>query len=146
MNIREQLIRDEDRRLKPYLDCCGKYWRECTCVVKGKLTIGVGRNLDDRGITHTESLYLLDNDTSDFRKGLVMALPWTATLDEARFGVLVNMAFNLGLDGLLLFKNMLLCIRLEQWDKAATHLLDSTYAKQVGDRAKRLAEQLRTGV
>lgn len=134
MNIREQLIRDEGRHLKVY---------RCPA---GKLTIGVGRNLEDRGITHVEALYLLDNDIADFRKGIVTALPWSATLDDARFGVLLNMAFNLGLDGLLEFKNMLLSIRLEQWDKAAQHLLDSKYAEQVGDRARRLATQIRTGV
>jgi len=146
MNIREQLLRDEGERLKPYLDCCGRYWRECSCKVRGKLTIGIGRNLDDQGIAHLEALSLNDNDIRDFTKELVEALPWVATLDDARFGAFLNLCFNMGVTGLLGFKNMLLAARLGRWDKAAAELLDSDYATQVGDRAKRLAKQLETGV
>ena len=133
MGIREQLIRDEGRSLKPYQDTAGK------------LTIGVGRNLSDRGISHAEALYLLDNDIADFTKQLATALPWAGALDEARFGALVNMAFNMGVDGLLEFKQMLAALRVGNWDKAADDLLDSLYAQQVGDRAVRLANQIRTG-
>lgn len=49
MTIQHQLIRHEGERLKPYMDCCGKSWRDCQCIDKGKLTIGVGRNLADVG-------------------------------------------------------------------------------------------------
>lgn len=138
MNLREQLIRDEGRHLKPY---------RCP---SGKLTIGVGRNLEDRGITHAEALYLLDNDISDFTRQVSQSLPWSAQLDQARFGVLINMAFNMGLgndsEGLLSFKQMLLNLRNARWDQAAAELLDSAYARQVGDRARRLAAQILTGV
>ena len=134
MNIREQLIRDEGRHLIVY---------RCP---RGKLTIGVGRNLEDRGITHAEALYLLDNDIADFTRELVAVIPWAAPLDDARFGALLNMAFNLGVEGLTDFKKMLLAIRYERWDEAAKELLDSVYARQVGDRARRLARQIETGV
>ena len=132
--LRSQLIRDEGERLKPYKDS------------RGFLTIGIGRCLDTRGITHAEALYLLDNDIADFTKELVDALPWAATLDDARFGVLVNMAFNMGTAGLLEFKNILLAVKMGLWQKAADHLLQSLYAEQVGPRADRLAKQLVTGV
>ena len=134
VHLRTQLMRDEGESLKPYKDSRG-FW-----------TIGIGRCLDTRGITHTEALFLLDDDIADFSKEIFEALPWAATLDDARLGVLVNLAFNLGLAGLLEFRNMLLAVRLAQWDKAAEHLLSSIYAEQVGDRAKRLAKQLTTGV
>jgi len=140
------LIRDEGRQLRPYLDCCGKYWRDCTCAVKGNLTIGVGRNLDSNGISGKECNFLLSEDIAEKTQEVSTKLPWAGTLDDARFGVLINMAFNMGVDGLLEFKGMLGAMRAGQWDSAASHLLDSLYATQVGDRAKRLAKQLQTGV
>ena len=128
-----QLIRDEDLKLKPY---------HCT---SGKLTIGVGRNLDDKGISREEALYLLQNDVNEVRADLVSQFPWMRDLDEARFGAFVNLAFNMGIAGLKTFVNTLQHARHGHWDKVAVNLLKSKYASQVGDRAKRVAEQLRTG-
>lgn len=127
------LIRDEGERLKPY---------RCTA---GKLTIGVGRNLDDVGITREESRYLLAGDIKRFQDDLFRALPWARALDEARRGVLLNMAFNLGMAGLLGFKNTLELIRTGQYAEAAKAMLASKWAKQVGARADRLARQMETG-
>jgi lysozyme len=64
---------------------------------------------------------------------------------DARRGVLVNMAYNLGVTGLLSFKKMLSAYKKGAFVEAAQHMLDSKWAKQVGDRAKRLAEQMRSG-
>ena len=89
--LRETLIRDEGERLKPYLDCCGRYWRECDCEKKGTLTIGVGRNLDDPGINHIESLAMLDNDIERIKEELFETLPWSAYLNDARLGALINL-------------------------------------------------------
>lgn len=133
MNIRDQLIRDEGLQLKVY---------RCPA---GKLSVGVGRNLQDRGITQAEALYLLDNDVEDFTARLIKAMPWTQQLDGARFGVLVNMAFNMGVDGLTRFKQMLTAMEAGEWGRAAQELLNSVYAQQVPGRAKRLAQQLITG-
>ena len=128
-----QLIRDEDLRLKPY-----------RCI-SGKLTIGVGRNLDDKGILREEALYLLQNDVDEVRQDLVSQFPWMRDLDEARFGAFVNLAFNMGITGLKTFVNTLQHARHGHWDKVAVNLLKSKYASQVGDRAKRIAKQLETG-
>lgn len=127
------LVEDEGFRAKPY---------RCTA---GKLTIGVGRNLEDRGITKEEALYLLDNDIKACFKELTAALPWFAELDEVRQMVLINMAFNLGLHGLLKFKNTLSLIATGQYKKASVEMLDSLWAKQVGRRALRLSKMLETG-
>lgn len=131
--IEDDLIRDEGLKLKPY---------KCTA---GKTTIGVGRNLDDVGITNEEALELLRNDIMRCMKDLDKNLPWWRTLTENRQSALVNLCFNLGIGGLLGFKNTLEYIRTGQYDKAAENALQSKWAAQVGDRAKRIAELIRKG-
>jgi lysozyme len=128
-----QLRLHEGERLKPY---------RCTA---GKLTIGVGRNLDDRGISAAESAYLLGNDIDHHWRELVKALPWVEQLDEVRQRVLLDMAFNLGIGGLLGFKNTLATIKGGNYRKAGEMMLDSKWAGQVGQRADRLAVMMATG-
>lgn len=133
MDIFEQLRRDEGVRLKPYTDTVGK------------LTIGVGRNLTDKGISDDEATLLLQDDVAEVTSALTAALSWLATLDDARKGVLVNLAFNLGVAGLLAFHNTLTALQAGDWTTAAAQLLDSKWAGQVGARATRLADQIRLG-
>jgi lysozyme len=128
-----QLRLHEGERLKPY---------RCTA---GKLTIGVGRNLEDRGITATESAYLLGNDIDGFYVALQKALPWVSQLDEVRQRVLLDMAFNLGIQGLLTFKNTLATIKAGDYGKAGPMMLQSKWAEQVGRRAERLSTMMVTG-
>jgi lysozyme len=132
-NILEQLKRDEGLRLKPYKDSVGK------------TTIGIGRNLDDVGISEDEALILLHNDLGKVAGELRAALPWAENLGPVRGSVLGNMAFNMGIGGLLQFHKFLTALRLGNYEQAATEMLDSKWAKQVGPRAERLAQQLRTG-
>ena len=134
MTLREQLIRDEGVRRFVYKDS------------HGILTIGCGRNLEHNGLSADEIDYLLDNDIAHVGTQLSIALPWTDALDETRRGVLLNLAFNMGLRGLLTFRKMLAAFEVGDWEGAAEELLDSKYAGQVGDRATRLAQQMRTGV
>lgn len=126
-----QLLEDEGLRLKPY---------RCTA---GRLTIGVGRNLDDRGLTRAEALTLLDNDIADFWARLLAALPWLAEAPEPVQEALLNMAFNLGVEGLLDFRQTLALIRTGDYAGAAQAMLASRWAGQVGQRAARLAAQVR---
>ena len=128
-----QLRLHEGERLKPYRDTVGK------------LTIGVGRNLDDRGITAEESAQLLANDIAEMEREVLRALPWVARLEEVRQRVLVDMAFNMGIVGLLNFKRTLAAIEAEEFERAATMMLDSKWAGQVGQRAERLARMMATG-
>lgn len=132
--LTKQLTRDEGVRLKPYKDSVGK------------LTIGIGRNLDDVGISAVEASKLLENDILKAQQNLYEALPWVEHLDEARIGVLLNMTFNMGIGGLLKFKTTLGLIQNGKYDDAASAMLDSTWAKQIGARAIRLAQQMRIGV
>ncbi len=130
--LKQQLINHEGTRLMPYL---------CSA---GYLTIGVGRNLAQKGISQTEADYLLENDIAEFTE-LVKASIDTSQCNEPRLAVLINMAFNLGIDGLLKFKNTLQSIENGQYDLAAIQMLDSLWATQVGDRANQLALQMETG-
>lgn len=129
-----ELKRDEGVRLKPYTDTVGK------------LTIGVGRNLTDVGITDDECTTLLQNDVVRTVAALDKSLPWWRNLDPVRQRVVVNMAFNLGMAGLLTFKNTLAAMRGGSYAAAAAGMLASKWATQVGARAERLADMMRTGV
>jgi len=147
MNILDQLKRDEDFRSKPYRDTSKAIGFEGRA---GKVTIGYGRNLDDEGISLDEGLDLLQSDVNSKVAALQRALPWAGELlsgdDAPRFWVLVNMAFNMGLEGLLGFHRMLSAMEKKQWEIAASEMLDPpNWLNQVGDRARRLAEQMRTG-
>lgn len=134
MTIDDQLRRDEGLRLQPYRDSVNKW------------TIGYGRNLSDVGISKDEAEYLLANDITEAKLKLGQTLPWTSQLDDARLGVLLNMVFNMGIAGLMSFKQTLMLIQGGNFDAAADEMLKSKWAQQVGARAHRLALQLKTGV
>jgi lysozyme len=108
--LREMLIRHEGLALKPYL---------CTA---GRLTIGVGRNLDDVGISELEARLMLSNDIAR-----------------------VNMIFNLGISRFKGFKKMIAAIVVGNFERAAEEMLNSKWADQVGPRARELARMMRMG-
>jgi lysozyme len=116
----------------------------------GYATIGVGRCVDKRvkgaGLRSDEITYLLHNDIDDRINALMKALPWFQNLDDARQGALLNLSFELGVDGLLEFKQTLAAVQGGRYDEAAFDLLQSKYAQEVPARAKRISEQLRTGL
>ena len=129
----EALLRlHEGERLKPYTD------------TTGHLTIGVGRNLTDMGITAAESEMLLRTDVARTREAVCRAWPWVEQLDPVRQAVVLDMAFNLGVKGLSQFKRTLGLLRNGRWEAAADAMLDSLWAQQVGGRAQRLAQMVRT--
>ncbi len=129
----EMLIRHEGLRLKPYTD------------TMGKLTVGVGRNLDDVGITPEEALFLLRNDIANVTHDVKRSFPWFERMNQPRQNVVLNMVFNLGLIRFLGFKKTIEAIKGKNWDMAAKEMLDSRWAVQVGNRAKELAKIMKTG-
>ncbi|HJW82425.1 MAG TPA: glycoside hydrolase family protein [Acidiferrobacterales bacterium] len=131
--LRQQLTRDEGVRLKPY---------RCTA---GKLSIGIGRNLDDVGVSPSEAEYMLHNDILGVQVDLDRNLPWWRDLSENRQLVLCNMAFNMGIQGLLGFKNTLAAMQRGDIEAAASGMGSSKWAVQVGPRATRLIKQWRDG-
>jgi lysozyme len=102
----------------------------------------VGRNIEQKGITEDEALYLLGNDIEYFTEQLEENLIGFQELSEDKKAVLVNMAFNLGVNGLLKFKNMLAAVTEERWEDASSEMLNSRWADQVGNRAIELAEAM----
>jgi len=137
MNLRQQLQRDEGTVLHAYQDSLG-YW-----------TIGTGRLIDQRrggGISQEENDFLLDNDIRRVTAEVATRLPFFQRLDPARQGVLQNMAFQMGVEGLLGFRNTLRMVQEGRYDDAARGMLNSKWARQTPNRAYRLSEQMRTGV
>lgn len=132
-SLEDQLIDHEGLELKPY---------RCTAE---KLTIGVGRNIEDRGITEDEARYLLKNDIKIVEDELLERKPEVAGLDSVRQRVLVDMGFNIGLPTLMKFQNMWAAIEEEDWEEAAAQMMDSRWAEQVGRRAERLSQAMATG-
>jgi lysozyme len=144
--MRQQLAAEEKLMLKPYVDCCGKSWRDCLCQHKGKLTIGIGRNIEDRGITQAEAYYLCDNDIEIMLAELDKAIPWYRKLDEVRIRVLIDMAFNMGVPRLVANNpSMLAACEAGDYARAATEMLNGPWHEQVKGRADKLAAMMRSG-
>ena len=137
MTIQDLLKKHEALYLKPYRDTVGK------------LTIGVGRNLDDVGITNAEAAFMLNNDINRVIGELQENFDWYDSLDDVRKMVVIDMTFNLGIQGFLKFKNTINLISQGMWEEASKEMLNSTWAIQVGkeegQRAWELSEMMRTG-
>jgi len=135
--LTRQLKGDEDVRAQAYQDNLG-FW-----------TIGVGRLIDARkpgsGLRPEEITFLLNNDIDDRIDQLSRRLSWFETLDSARQGVLLNMSFQMGVDGLMGFKNTLKLVEQGHYESAAENMLLSKWAKQTPARAKRMSDQMKTG-
>jgi len=150
----EELIKHEGLKLQVYQDTLGID------------TIGIGRNLEDRGITKQEldeldipsidhvyeygiteadAVYLATNDVQIVEEELVRAHPCVDRLDSVRQLIVMDMAFNMGVPRLCKFKNMWAAIHEEQYDVAAKEMLDSRWARQVKGRATKLANAMHNG-
>ena len=150
----KKLIAAEGLRLQVYKDTLGID------------TIGIGRNLEDRGITKEElndldiptiehvyeygiteadAVYLAENDVQIVEEELVRAHPCVDRLDSVRQLILIDMAFNLGVPRLCKFKKMWAAVECGDYPTAAKEMLDSRWAKQVKGRATKLANAMHNG-
>ena len=120
----------EGIRLKPY---------RCSA---DKLTIGIGRNIEDVGITEEEAFYLLNNDIKKVVEQCQRNFEWFDGLNDLRKEAIVNLVFNMGFGKFLQFKKTIKHIENEEFELAGAELLDSRYAQQVGQRAIDVANQL----
>lgn len=142
--LRQDVMAAEGFRQFPYFDCCGKPFRQCTCVRQGKLTIGYGRNLEDVGIDKLEGEVLLDHDLYKAETHAGKAFDWFAALSELRQRAVVELVFNLGVAKFRDFRNTIQAIKAGQFVAASMHLLASKWKTQVGPtRSNRLARYLR---
>ena len=150
----KKLIAHEGLRLEVYQDTLGIN------------TVGIGRNLEDRGITNQElsdldipsiehvykygiteadAVYLATNDVQIVEEELLRAHPCVDSLDSVRQLILMDMAFNMGVPRLCKFKNMWTAIHNEDFITAAKEMLDSRWANQVKSRATKLAHAMHHG-
>ena len=127
----EQLIRHEGERLKPY---------RCTA---GKLTIGVGRNIEDNGIRQSESRFMLMNDIAECENDLLRIFPHWEGFSNSRKLALTDLRFNLGPNRFRTFRRMIAAINNNDWPTASREALDSAWARQVQkDRVNTITRQL----
>lgn len=147
--LKEMLIRDEGLRLSIYEDSVGVP------------TIGVGRNLADKGlsdhemevigilhirelktITKQQALFLLDNDIDDVFRDIKRTMPWVQDRPEPIKLAVANMVFNLGIHRFLKFKKTIELIRSERYEEASEEVLRSKWSRQVGARAIRISKMI----
>jgi lysozyme len=131
--LRDLIVGEESYRQFPYND------------TTGHVTIGIGRNLTDRGVSFEESLQMLDNDVIYFTHRLDLNLDFFKDLNAARQMVLISMCFNLGLLGLLGFKKMIASLEQKDYNEASKEILNSKASEETGKRYEILAEIMRTG-
>ena len=111
----------------------------------GKLTVGYGRNLEALGIRQSEAEYMLHTDVNQITDMLSSMLPFFKDLDAVRQAVLIDMAYQLGMAGLLAFEKMIGALSCGAWDHAVLEMMDSRWAFQTTNRARELADMMRTG-
>lgn len=132
-SLKKLLERHEENRKFPYVDTVGK------------ITIGVGHNLTDLGLTPTQISGILDDDIQNTLAFLDKNCPWFKDLDAVRQKAIADMTFNL-MGKILDFSKMIDALKKKDWDRVSAELLDSVFAQQTGKRAKNLAYMLRTGL
>ena len=153
-HLLQELVKHEGLRLQVYQDTLGID------------TIGIGRNLKDRGIskeeldeldiptidhvyeygiTEADAMLLAENDVQIVEEELLRAHPCVEELDAVRQLVLVDMAFNMGVPRLCKFKKMWNAVHEKKFDAAAKEMLDSRWANQVKSRSVKLANAMHNG-
>ena len=131
--LEEMLIRHEAMKLKPYI-----------CPA-GKVTIGVGRNIEDVGISESEAMFMLRNDIDRCRHEMSSKFFYFEKLSDVRQDVVLSMVFNMGLPRFLTFKKLAGALIAQDYEEAAVAMLDSKWSRQVGARASELATMMKTG-
>ena len=130
---KELLILHEGKKNKAYI-----------CPA-GKITIGIGRNLEDKGLSDAEIEFLFQNDVSECISDLEKIFPDFHNLDDVRQAVLIDMRFNLGPGGFRSFRKFIRAVRDKDWREAVKQMKDSKWYYEVKTRAKGLCKMMETG-
>lgn len=131
--LSEMLLRHEGYRQFMYYDTVGVP------------TCGVGRNLQDKGLSKEEAEFLLDNDIAECQEDLKKEYLWFQDLNRARSNAMTDMRFNLGSAGFAKFKRMIEAMEQKDYEQAAHEMMDSKWAIQVGQRANELSCMVSSG-
>lgn len=154
MDIWQVLRRHEGIAFVPYCDLCGGkivrylgHWR-CDCAplseVAGVMTIGIGHNLHARPLTENQVDSILREDVA----GIVVdlrRLDWFNKLDQVRAEAIVDMAFAMGVVGVLGFPDMIGSLKCQDWHLAGDEMMQSKWAIDFPTRAAEDAAAIRTG-
>ena len=135
MKIEELLIKHEEKRYKPYDDATGKEVKSGD-TIKGKITIGIGRNIQEVGLSDDEIEYLLQNDIKRVEQELKDIFPDFDELPENVRLVLIDMDFNLGKTRFLTFKNMIQAVKERNWETMIKEMKNSRWCEQVKSRCE----------
>ena len=130
--LRIMLERHEGNRPFPYVDTAGK------------VTIGIGHNLTDDGITPDQATMFYDSDLDAVIRDL-QSFPWWDSLSDERQQAIADMRFNLGRDGFREFRKMIHALAIGDFQSAALEMRQSRWAIQVGNRAEELAQMVEHG-
>jgi lysozyme len=133
-NLKQQLINHEGFRSKPY---------KCSA---GKLTIGVGRNIEDNGISVEEAEFMLENDIKRCIEELRDIFKDFDTFGENQKMALIDFIFNIGKTTFLKFRKTISAIKKQDWEEASKEMINSLWYKQVRNRGKFITEQIKKGV
>lgn len=128
----EEITQDEGRTLYPYFDT----------ALPPRISIGVGRNLSDRGISADECTMLLRNDIALVIAQLDHSLTWWRDMPPRIQRVLINLGFNMGVPTLLHFPKMLAAMQRQDWPAACAELRDSRWWYEVGERGPRMVARI----
>lgn len=132
--LKSSIQRHEALKLRSYPD------------TRGNITIGYGRNISANGISESEADILLNNDIMNATMYLYKFVPWAIDLDDVRKAVLIELTFNIGIDKVLQFRQTLDAIKERNYLLASQQLLNSEWAKEVGNRSQDMAHALELGV
>lgn len=127
--LETELERDEGLRAKPYRDTVGK------------LTIGIGHNLDDKGLSREAISFIFREDIEEVERELDRRMPWWRTMTDARQRAIINMGFNMGV-GALAGTPTFELIRQGKYAEAGARLQGWKWASQVGQRAQRVIRMI----
>ena len=130
--LQAMIMRHEGFKSKIYLDHLGHR------------TIGYGTNLEV-GLTEQQAKALLLIHLAQIETELIEALDFYDDIDAARQDVLLNMAYQMGIAGVQKFKQMIVAVRAQDWDRAALEMLDSLWANQTPSRADELSRMMQRG-
>jgi len=131
--LKHLVVTHEDYRKYPYVDSVGR------------ISIGIGYNLSDRGISDKWINSQYEADVAFFYQELSDTFPWFGSLNDARKIALIDMCF-MGFKKFCEFKLMLRAFCIRDYKTAAFELLHSEWAKEVKGRAIDLAKIIETGI
>ena len=123
--MRKHIESNEGRHNKPY---------KCS---EGKLTIGVGHNIEDRGLSDKVIDLLFIEDIQEAYLTAHSLFYRFVSMPQNAQTVFMDMAFQLGKSRLRKFKNMIACANERDWKGVVLEMVDSRWYHQTPNRAKR---------